>query len=160
MYEKLKLLAYKHLEYKLRYIPKLFLPLIHKLQAIYYFLKIRPKTQSQKDCLNMIIQSWYSCCDMEVGVLLEEVYLESKRTTKELVCPFCGDVTSENFIKDCAWLLNTETITETEYFFTCPECGNEYIIDIQKIDISPTETDWEGIPILDDIEFDVGKIGG
>ena len=75
-FNKLQDLSYKHFEYIVRYVPVFLHPLLKVLQYIYYYLQILPKTKAQKDCLHIIINSWYTDLDREVGAFLFKVYRE------------------------------------------------------------------------------------
>ena len=51
---------------------------------------------------------------------------------KPLICPICKKVICEDFPDKANELLGRDILYTTEYYFECPHCTQEFIIEIVK----------------------------
>lgn len=80
---------------------------------------------------------------------------------KELRCPYCNDLITENYVEDMAYVVNNEVLSETEYSYICPECENESYINIYAIKCNDNCFYYDDIKCYEitDMLADIGKGG-
>ena len=82
--------------------------------------------------------------------------------SKELRCPYCNDLITENYVEDMAEIVNNELLYETEYSYECHECEHESYINIYKIETNGICTYDDGYVKgyeITDMSADIGKAG-
>lgn len=81
--------------------------------------------------------------------------------SKELRCPYCNDLITENYVEDMGEIVSSEVLYETEYSYTCPECNNESYINIYEIKTNDNSFYYDDIKCYEIIDMvaDIGKGG-
>ena len=83
------------------------------------------------------------------------------RMVKPLICPHCGYRISDDFPSEANVLLERDILYPTEYYHECPECEQEFIIEIKKFYWDEHEDPDRNVEdyghVYTDMDFTVGR---